>query len=71
MMNGGVKFVTLAPGEELHLTLALERYLPRLEPGEYHLRVHYHDWSRIIDLPNLAGLILSSSPEFTIRVRAP
>ena len=61
----------LAPGQTESVSVPLERYVSLMKPGEYRLRVRYHDQCLIAEGREYGGLIVSSSPEFVVRIRAP
>jgi hypothetical protein len=59
----------LEPGSTVPLTLPLGAYVAFPAPGEYRVRVHYHDQEDIDD-GSWAGRIVSSSPWFVVRLRS-
>jgi hypothetical protein len=60
----------LAPGEKWRTRLDIGNFLHALPPGEYTLRVLYHDSLCIADQPNVDDLIVSSSPTIKLTVKS-
>jgi len=59
----------IAPGEKWTTQLDIGSFLPALPPGEYTLRVLYHDGLCIADEPSIDGLIVSSSSTLKLTVK--
>ncbi len=69
-MGGGMfSRKQLAPGETLGYGIPLADYVEFLAPGEYRVRIHYHDKEDIDSVKDLAGWIVSSSDEFVVHVQ--
>jgi hypothetical protein len=70
-MGGGVLFRReLEPGELVRFSIRLLDYAAFTSPGEHRIRILYHDEEDIADEESAAGRIVSSSPTFTLRLRA-
>ena len=69
MMGGGMfSQGPLAPGKSWKTTLPMDSYVKITEPGEYTVRVLYHNEQTIADLDDVSGLILCSSKPFKLKV---
>jgi hypothetical protein len=68
--GGGLyRVAEVAPGEKWKTRLDVGNFLPALPPGEYTLRILYHDGLCIADETNVDGLIVSSSPTLKLTVK--
>lgn len=69
-MGGGLlSWGELGADDSWTTTLDVASYLPALTPGEYTLRVMYHDGITIADWDDVGGLIVSYSPEIHLTVK--
>jgi hypothetical protein len=69
MGGGGMSMhARLAPGESRQVDLQLHHYLGAMPPGEYRLRIRYHDDVSIADEPSCEWLVTSCSAEIPLRV---
>jgi len=59
----------LAPGESWETRLAMEKYVDIRDPGEYAVRIQYHDHVEIAHLPFIDDLIVNSSKPIRLVVR--
>lgn len=60
---------TLEPGEGWETTHDTRRFLGTLEPGEYRVRVLYHNRLTIADREFVTGLVVCRSEPFTLTIR--
>jgi len=60
----------LGPGEAVELPLRLSDYAQFTLPGEFRVRVLYHEEDDIADEKTVAGRVVSTSPPFTLHLRA-
>jgi hypothetical protein len=68
-IGGGMAWMrNLGPGESFPAALTLLHYCAPLIPGEYQMRVFYHDSQSIASLTNNDGLIVASSAPQSLRV---
>lgn len=59
----------LKPGQKWHASLPVNSYIRDLPPGEYTLRVQYHDRDEIAGLDWLAGRVVCQSPEVKLHLQ--
>ena len=68
-MGGGMLTrAPLPPGQAEDFMLPLGLYIQWPSPGEYQVRVQYHDQQSIDEERDVSGWILTTSPVFTVRV---
>jgi hypothetical protein len=69
MMGGGLSTArVLKPNEQMKYELPAANYITPLPPGEYTLRVQFHNRESIADLSDISGLVLVSSKEVRLKV---
>lgn len=69
IMGGGLyQPTTLKPGAGWQTSLTMARFVETLEPGEYQVRVLYHNELKIVDREFTAGLIVSQSEPIKLTV---
>lgn len=67
--GGGIsRDEVLEPGEYLSLHIPLRDYVQFPQPGDYRVRIQYHDNENIDTEATLAGYVVSSSPYFEVRM---
>jgi hypothetical protein len=69
VFGGGLYQSTrLKPGEGWQTSLTMARYVDKLEPGEYEVRILYHDALTIVDRESVEGLVLCRSNAIRLTV---
>ena len=69
MTGGGFSYGRLAPDESWETRLDMEKHVDIRDPGEYVVRLQYHDHVEIAELPFVDDLIVSSSKPIRLHVR--
>ncbi len=70
VIGGGIfQMTTLKPGEGWQTDLTMARFIESLTPGEYQVRVLYHNDLKIVDQEFTAGLIVSRSDPIKLTVQ--
>src|SRR5262249_6886801 len=68
MVGGGMfEIGELAHGEVWGTSLRMDRFVKITEPGEYTVRILYHDRETIADLEDVTGLIVCGSRPFKLK----
>ncbi len=67
--GGWVNLTTLKPAEGWQTTLAMSRFVDTLEPGEYQVRVLYHNDLTILEWEFVDGLIVCRSDPIKLTVK--
>lgn len=69
VIGGGIfEEAPLADGQSWESDLRMGDYVRLTEPGEYTVRVLYHNQATIADMDNVSGLIMCESKPFKIKV---
>lgn len=67
--GGQYRPATLKPGEGWQTSLVMGNFVEMLEPGDYEVRVLYHNDLTIVDWEFVAGLIVCQSAPFKLTVK--